>query len=793
MDFLPQALDGLKEFPQFIIYRVSPSKNRPGKNDKFPMNWKTGKLENAHSPEIWTTFELAMNAAKLYGNDYGVGYVLTAKDPFWFLDIDDCLSEKGMRPNALAISLIKEFEGAAIEVSNSLKGLHIIGSGKVPPHSCRDAKLNIEFYTQNRFIALTGLNCSGSVNLDFTMRMPKFIDTYFKFSPTSKSNNFYDDWTTEPTKEWNGPENDDELIERMLKSQPSDWSPFGNKARFCDLWNKNIEVLSKAFPPNTNDSQSSFNESNADAALAQHLAFWTGKNSDRMRRLMLRSALRREKWDRHDYLPRTFSAALGRQTEVLNLSPKDKTLQTTMPQNIQGDLNTLSTVNNTRFLSIPQQAEFFKGCVYICDQHEILVPGGYTLDQQRFRVMYGGFSMPMDGANEKCKTNAWEVFTESQALNSQKVQSATFRPDLPPATIIIRDQEKLVNSYWPITTRRLLGDATPFLNHVEKLFPDKNDQLIILSYMAGIVQFKGVKFQWGPLIQGVQGNGKTLLTRCVAFAIGNRYCHFPSAFDIANKFNDWQYKKIFIGVEDIYIKDSEKEVIEILKPMMTGNSLEMQGKGTSKIMREICCNYILNTNHKNGLRKTRDDRRFAPFFTAQQDVRDLKRDGMLGDYFGKLYGWLYNQDGFAIVNDFLHNFLIPEQYGYNCLISRAPETSSTEQAISHGLGGIEQEILETISEGVLQGFKGGWVSSKALERLLDKLKATRYIPVNKRRDLMRSLGYDWHPGLKEGRVNNPIPLDGGKPRLYIKDNHEDLNLIGSSQIAKAYVEAQKNE
>ena len=50
----------------------------------------------------------------------------------------------------------------------------------------------------------------------------------------------------------------------------------------------------------------------------QHLAFWTGKDAARIERLMRRSALVREKWDRDDYLgPRTIMGAISRQVQVL--------------------------------------------------------------------------------------------------------------------------------------------------------------------------------------------------------------------------------------------------------------------------------------------------------------------------------------------------------------------------------------------------------------------------------------------------------------------------------------------
>jgi hypothetical protein len=195
---------------------------------------------------------------------------------------------------------------------------------------------------------------------------------------------------------------------------------------------------------------------------------------------------------------------------------------------------------------------------------------------------------------------------------------------------------------------------------------------------------------------------------------------------------------------------------------------------------------------------TRKDRRYAVFYTAQQNIEDLERDGMNGDYFPNLYAWLkgegrYSQYGagygYAIVNQFLSTYQIPRELNPAVDCHRAPITSSTDEALNASLGSIEQEIIESIEQG-RPGFAGGWISSIALEHLLERLHAIRKIPQNKRRDLLNDLGYEYHPALKNGRVNNQIAIDQGKPRLYIKKGHIHENLTTAAEVAKAYQDAQ---
>ena len=96
-------------------------------------------------------------------------------------------------------------------------------------------------------------------------------------------------------------------------------------------------------------------------------------------------------------------------------------------------------------------------------------------------------------------------------------------------------------------------------------------------------------------------------------------------------------------------------------------------------------------------------------------------------------------------------------------------------------------MLDAIEEG-RPGFAGGWVSSRYLDALLDHIRAP--VPRRKRRELMQALGYDWHPALPEGRCNDTVSPDNGKPKLYVRRGHAALEFTTPAAVAKAYSEAQ---
>ena len=757
----------MKSFNQFIIHR-----------NKVPINPETLLPSDPHSPSNWMDAATAEYMAGLLGPEYGVGFVLTEADPFFFLDIDSCLTPANTW-SELALLMLAIFPGAYVEVSRSGRGLHIIGTGSCPPHGCKNTALGMELYTSKRYVALTGTNAIGSCRTDCTDGLEHAVATYFPFL-SGYALDVPVEWTSAPCAEWNGIRDDEELIEKACRSK-SAGGIFGGKCTFKQLWVADTKALAASYPSSSGDT---FDRSSADAALAQHLAFWTGKNCERIKSLMLLSGLKRDKWDREDYLYRTISRASSLQKKVYCLREGLKEAPT--PSRASGP----TLVSGYQYLTANLQAEYFKGCVYIQDMHRIFTPDGSLLKPDQFNATYGGYVFQLDETGDKTTRKAWEAFTESQCVRYPKAQSMCFRPGTVTGALIEEEGRVKVNTYVPVTVSREKGDATPFLNHLAKVLPDSRDRGILLAYMAACVQHKGTKFQWAPLLQGTEGNGKTLFTRCVAYAVGKRYTHFPKAMDLDNKFNGWLLNKLFIGVEDVFVPDHRREILETLKPMITGgDGLEIQLKGVDQVTADVCANFMLNSNHKDAIRKTRQDRRFSIFYTAQQSESDLKRDGMDGDYFPDLYNWLRAR-GYAIVAEYLTTYAIPDELNPATKLHRAPITTSTQEAFSASMGGIEQEITEAVEEG-RQGFAGGWISSVALEKLLTAIHATRAIPHNKRRDLLRDMGYQWHPALVQGRVNNPLPMDDNKkPRLYIRNGHLAGNLTTAGEAVRAYLDAQ---
>lgn len=789
MQALPPSLAPLGAYRQFCVYRLVPSA-KPGKMDKLPCDWRTGKVVGAHNPDIWCSFDEAA-AAVAAGRGHGVGFVFTAADPFFFLDIDGALLPDNTW-SILATDLCQKFAGAAVEVSQSGRGLHIIGSGTVPEHGCKNIPLGLELYTELRFIALTGLQAVGDVRTDCTAAMAAVVPALFPNTPAAAGGP--DEWTNEPVPEWEGPTDDEDLIRRALASgDRSAAVAFGGEGvTFRDLWEANTDALAKRWPDST---KGPYDASSADAALAAHLAYWTGKNCERIRDLMYRSALVRDKWEaRGDYyLPRTILRACGVSSEVAKgvaapLPPPPS------PEAVADAGMTLRDGNSGEFMGVDGQLGHFRGCVYVRADDKVYTPDGDLLNQSRLDATYGGYQFVMDPQGQKMTTSAWEAFTRNRVYKAPRCHALCFRPEQPSGALITEEGRTLLNTYVPIETQRIVGDPSRFLDFLARILPDERDRRIVLSYLAAMKQNPGHKFQWWPVLQGAEGNGKTLLLRCMSFAIGNRYTHLVDVHKMAKQgtgFNAWVQGNLFLGIEEIYVAE-RRDFLEAFKAYVTNDRLPIEGKGTNQTTGDNRINGLLLTNHKDGVPINIDGRRYAVFYTAQQTAADVENAGMGGTYFPDLYDWLKGRKahahlgpnyGYAVVNEYLSSYQVAAEFDPTGICTRAPETSSTAAALVASRGRAEQEIVEAIEQG-RPGFAGGWVSSKAVDDLLDRIRAS--VPRSKRREMLVHLGFDYHPHLHDGRTNVVVQPDNSKPRLYCRVGHIVGNITNAADIAKRY-------
>lgn len=778
------ALSGLAEYRQFILYRVVPATPKPRKLPTSPL---TGATIDAHDSTHWVDAETALAAAEKFG--INVGFVFTAADPFWVVDIDGALVDGKWSDTATA--LCQYFTGAAIEVSVSGTGLHIIGRGVAPPHCTKNGPLGLEFYTDKRGLIVTGTNATGGLTADWSTHLGQLIPAYFPPSATPAP--------AEPgagrNPAWRGPEDDDELIGRMMRSRPSAGAAFGTKATFADLWNADADALARVMPDATGVRP--YDASTADMTLALHLAWWTGGDTERIERLMRRSGLVRDKWDQHaTYLreftiPRAVGSCSTCYVETPAAPPPPAPIAATVPQApVAAAALAPRPRGSTQYLSPEDQIGYFAGCIYIRDMDRILTPNGMIMGSSQFNNSYSGVIFKTDNENTKMTAKAWDAFVLSQAYEKPTVDRTYFNPNHAPRNVTYINGFSAINTWEPKFGERVDGDVTPFLRHIALLLPDPADQRILLAWMAASVQFVGVKFRWAVVLQGVEGNGKSLTAECLAYALGKAYVHSARASQLTqDKFNSWMLGKLLIIVNDMKADPkAQSEAMEVLKPMISETDQPIRAMQRTEETLEVFCNYMFTMNDIAGFPKNRNDRRYCIFITEQQHVEDIERCGMGARYFKNLTDWLKN-GGFAAVAHYLANVDIPEELNPAGLCQRAPETSRLAEVLQAGLSGQAQVVLEAIASGE-PGMQGGYISGAAAMRVLSQGRMAAVGPRGLAR-LMNEIGYVPHPGLEGGRAPRAMTWDNGsKPIVYVKQGHMLMAETNRDLIMDDYIKSQ---
>ena len=272
----------LKAFPRWVTYKIE---HKDGRKTKIPYNPTTGERAKAGQPQTWGRFEEAVSALNT-GKYDGIGFEFH-KDGFVGIDFDNCI-ENGVL-NEWVSTWVARFN-SYVEYSPSGTGIHIICEGKLPDKAIK--RPEAEMYDCGRFFTVTGKEYGLTRPL---REAQEAINALYEEITPKKQNKPVQTSTTAVSLE------DSKLLEIAEKAK--------NGSTFTKLYQGDWQGLYKS-------------QSEADMALCNMLAFYTGKDHMQMDRLFRSSGLMRDKWDRKQngttYGAITIQNAIDCCTEVYN-------------------------------------------------------------------------------------------------------------------------------------------------------------------------------------------------------------------------------------------------------------------------------------------------------------------------------------------------------------------------------------------------------------------------------------------------------------------------------------------
>lgn len=276
----------LKELPQWVAWKWRWDKGRR-KWDKPPVNASTGWGAKTNDPSTWSSFEKAISVCDQNHSLAGVGFVFTADDPFFGIDIDNCISADG-ELSQLAQDIIATFPETYCEISPSGIGLKLLLRGSLPQgllKQKRNGKLvGVEIYELGRYFTVTGQRWG-----DAPSTLPDYSDAFLRWYPAAFNSDEPEPVSKVPI------DRVDELptVEQVIAKCKA----ASNGEKFKSLMAGDL-------------TRYNGDHSAADQALCNMLAFWCCENADLMDQCFRESQLYREKWEREDYRDRTIQKAI---------------------------------------------------------------------------------------------------------------------------------------------------------------------------------------------------------------------------------------------------------------------------------------------------------------------------------------------------------------------------------------------------------------------------------------------------------------------------------------------------
>lgn len=233
--------------------------------------------------------------------------------------------------------------------------------------------------------------------------------------------------------------------------------------------------------------------------------------------------------------------------------------------------------------------------------------------------------------------------------------------------------------------------------HFELLFPVPEERETVLDYLAYNVQFPSEKITWGMLIQGVDGAGKSWISRLMAACLGTENIRNVPGTALRETFTSWAEGRKMVFIEEIRLKDSDKfEIVEKLKPYITNLSAQVRRMRTDGYEIPNVTNYVLFTNYMDALPINNNDRRYFIIRTYFQTVSHIdKFNAENPDYFTNLFGALdFN-------GDVIRHWLLTRHISDNFRAKgKAPETEAKRmmrdaaESSNDNMRALEDALLE---------------------------------------------------------------------------------------------------
>lgn len=362
--------------------------------------------------------------------------------------------------------------------------------------------------------------------------------------------------------------------------------------------------------------------------------------------------------------------------------------------------------------------EWLKGYVFVTDEDKYYRKESEEwLSVQGFNAKYNRY-MPRDD-------NGMVTVTASvMALENYQIMTVTRGMYVPWAAPIFREEgsgiitptesEALTRS-WMVNTYR--HSAVPLaaeeigagaeqgvklvIGHIIDLVcsNDPFKAQIMLSWLAHNVQHPGRKIRYAPVVQGIEGDGKSLIGALLSAVMGESNVKTITPTVLATDFTGWAEGACVAVLEELRIVGhSRYDIHNRVKPMITNDRIEVHKKGRDPYDVLNTQNYICFTNFKDAIPVGENDRRFfvisIRFGDSTKLTEYLQKFGGNDLYFERLHAAIYKYK--AELRRFFLDYQLSPEFNPN---GRAPYTIEKASMAAMSQSDEEQLVVELIEAG----------------------------------------------------------------------------------------------
>jgi hypothetical protein len=260
-----------------------------------------------------------------------------------------------------------------------------------------------------------------------------------------------------------------------------------------------------------------------------------------------------------------------------------------------------------------------------------------------------------------------------------------YRPDIA-ARIVTDRTTSAINLHTPSTIKPEEGDAAPWEDFLNYLFPVEREREDVKRWCATLIARPETRMLFGMLLVSErQGMGKsTLGERILAPLVGYANTGFPGERDIVeSNFNGWIANKRLIVVGEIYTGQSFK-AYNILKSYLTDKNINVNEKFQRPYTIENWVHVVACSNSKKALRIEETDRRW--FYPTVAEIPWTR------EQWSRFYEWL-GSGGLGIIANWAKNYgsyVLPGEH--------APMTVSKQALIEDSKGEVLNHWIDILSD-----------------------------------------------------------------------------------------------